>query len=125
MINKGDCVRVRPSLLTTIDPNMFRFTLTFEILLIVVLGGMGSITGTVIAATIVTILKEVLRSVEAPMDLGFISLPGIPGMRMVIFSLLLILVVLFYREGIMGQREWSWQGLLGARSKTPERGEDL
>lgn len=78
MIKKGDCVRVRPSLLTTIDPNMFRFTLTFEILLIVVLGGMGSITGTVIAATIVTILKEVLRSVEAPMDLGFISLPGIP-----------------------------------------------
>lgn len=125
MIKKGDCVRVRPSLLTTIDPNMFRFTLTFEILLIVVLGGMGSITGTVIAATIVTILKEVLRSVEAPMDLGFISLPGIPGMRMVIFSLLLILVVLFYREGIMGQREWSWQGLLGARNKTPERGEDL
>lgn len=112
-------------MLTTIDPNMFRFTLTFEILLIVVLGGMGSITGTVIAATIVTILKELLRSVEAPMDLGFISLPGIPGMRMVIFSLLLILVVLFYREGIMGQREWSWQGLLGARSKTPERGEDL
>jgi branched-chain amino acid transport system permease protein len=125
VIKKGDCVRVRPSLLTTIDPNMFRFTLTFEILLIVVLGGMGSITGTVIAATIVTILKEVLRSVEAPMDLGFISLPVIPGMRMVIFSLLLILVVLFYREGIMGQREWSWQGLLGARSKTPERGEDL
>lgn len=125
MIKKGDCVRVGPSLLTTIDPNMFPFTLTFEILLIVVLGGMGSITGTVIAATIVTILKEVLRSVEAPMDLGFISLPGIPGMRMVIFSLLLILVVLFYREGIMGQREWSWQGLLGARSKTPERGEDL
>jgi len=125
VIKKGDCVRVRPSLLTTIDPNMFRFTLTFEILLIVVLGGMGSITGTVIAATIVTILKEVLRSVEAPMDLGFISLPGIPGMRMVIFSLLLILVVLFYREGIMGQREWSWQGLLGARSKTPERDEDL
>ena len=38
------------------------------------------------------------------MDLGFVSLPGIPGMRMVIFSLLLIVVVLFYREGIMGRR---------------------
>lgn len=110
------------SLLTTIDPNMFRFILTFEILLIVVLGGMGSITGTVIAATIVTILKEVLRGVEAPMNLGFISLPGIPGMRMVIFSLLLILVVLFYREGIMGQRELSWEGLFGPRNGRPERG---
>ncbi|MGI6621421.1 MAG: branched-chain amino acid ABC transporter permease [Bacillota bacterium] len=112
------------SLLTTIDPNMFRFTLTFEILLIVVLGGMGSITGTVIAATIVTVLKEVLRGVEAPMDLGFVSLPGIPGMRMVIFSLLLIVVVLFYREGIMGRRELSWGRVLGTRDKTPDRGAD-
>ncbi|HHW91541.1 MAG TPA: branched-chain amino acid ABC transporter permease [Firmicutes bacterium] len=113
------------SLLTTIEPNMFRFTLTFEILLMVVLGGMGSITGTVIAATIVTILKEVLRGVEAPMNLGFISLPGIPGMRMVIFSLLLILVVLFYREGIMGQRELSWERLLGQKDSSPERGVEI
>lgn len=113
------------SLLTTIDPSMFRFTLTFEILLIVVLGGMGSITGTVIAATIVTILRELLRSVEAPMDLGFVSLPGIPGMRMVIFSVLLIVVVLFYREGIMGQNEWSWDRLFGRRYETPERGAEI
>src|SRR5574340_362545 len=48
-------------LLTTIDPKMFTFMLTFNILLVVVLGGIGSITGSAIAAVAVTILMEALR----------------------------------------------------------------
>jgi branched-chain amino acid transport system permease protein len=48
-------------LITSVDPTMFRFTFTFQILLIVVLGGMGSLTGSVISAVIITILMEVLR----------------------------------------------------------------
>ena len=59
------------------------------------------------------------------MDLGFISCQEYRGCIVVIFSSCLSWWSCFYREGIMGQREWSWQGLLGARSKTPERGEDL
>jgi len=97
------------TLIATIDPNMFRFIFTFQILLMIVLGGMKSITGTVVGATIVTILLEALRSVESPIDLGFIVIPGIPGMRMVIFSLTLILIVVFMREGILGERELSWR----------------
>ncbi|MDK2928042.1 MAG: branched-chain amino acid transport system permease protein [Bacillota bacterium] len=105
---------LQASLITSIDPNMYRFPLTFQILLIVVLGGMGSITGTVIAATVVTVLMEFLRIVESPLTLGALTLPGIPGMRMVVFSLLLIVVILFYRNGIMGEREFSWEAA-GAR----------
>ncbi|MDK2835805.1 MAG: branched-chain amino acid transport system permease protein [Thermosediminibacterales bacterium] len=97
------------NLITTVDPTMFMFPLTFQILLIVVLGGMGSITGSVISAVIVTILMEALRVVESPMHLGFIDVPGIPGMRMVIFSALLMIVILFYRQGFMGQREFTWE----------------
>ncbi|HET6439122.1 MAG TPA: branched-chain amino acid ABC transporter permease, partial [Anaeromyxobacter sp.] len=48
-------------LLTTIDPKMFTFLLTFNILLVVVLGGIGSISGSVIAAIGVTVLMEALR----------------------------------------------------------------
>ncbi|PKM49562.1 MAG: branched-chain amino acid ABC transporter permease [Firmicutes bacterium HGW-Firmicutes-7] len=95
-------------LIGTIDPNMFRFVLTFNILLIVVLGGIGSITGTVIAATAVTILMEVLRFIESPISLGAIHIPGIPGMRMVIFSLMLMGVILFYPKGLMGRNEFNW-----------------
>ena len=46
------------------------------------------------------------------MKIGFISLPGISGMRMVVYSVILILVVLFLRQGIMGEKEISWNLLL-------------
>ncbi|HHX24174.1 MAG TPA: branched-chain amino acid ABC transporter permease [Thermoanaerobacterales bacterium] len=97
---------------STIDPTMFRFFFTYQILLIVVLGGMGSITGSMISACVMTVLMEMLRVVESPMKIGFISLPGISGMRMVVYSMILILVVLFLRQGIMGEKEISWNLLL-------------
>ena len=53
------------------------------------------------------------RSVENPLDLGPIHIPGIPGMRMVIFSLALIFIILFRHEGIMGMREITWDGIIG------------
>jgi len=45
------------------------------------------------------------------MQMGSFTIPGIPGMRMVIFSLILMLVILFARKGIMGRRELSWSFL--------------
>lgn len=92
------------SLISTIDPLMFRFILTFNILLIVVVGGMGSVSGSVISAIVVTVLMEVLRV----LDQGFLGLPELPGLRMVVFSLLLMAVVLFYPRGIMGNEELSY-----------------
>lgn len=100
------------NLLGTIDPAMFKSTLTFNILLIIVLGGMGSITGTVISAFVVTISQEALRFLDQPMDLGFFVIPGVAGMRMVVFSVMLMLVVLFYRHGLMGTNEFSWNKFL-------------
>lgn len=96
------------SLLTTIDPKMFLFTLTFNVLMIVVTGGLGSITGSVLSGIGITVLLEWLRIVENPITFGSWELPGVPGMRMVVFSLVLILVILFRREGIMGMREITW-----------------
>lgn len=100
------------NLLGTVDPALFKFTLTFNILLIIVLGGIGSITGTVISAFIVTIAGEVLRFLDQSMDLGFVVIPGVAGMRMVVFSILLMLVVLFYRHGLMGTNEFNWDKLI-------------
>ncbi|HYF81617.1 MAG TPA: branched-chain amino acid ABC transporter permease [Clostridia bacterium] len=104
------------SLIGAVDPLMFRFFLTFNILLIIVLGGMGSITGTVISAFVITIAQEVLRFLDEPM---FPSIPALPGLRMVVFSALLMIVVLFFRHGLMGTREFSWDKLLGVFSKKP------
>ncbi|KHK02646.1 branched-chain amino acid ABC transporter permease [Desulfovibrio sp. TomC] len=99
------------SLLTTIDPKMFLFTLTFNILMIVVAGGLGSLSGTIMAGIGITVMLEWLRVVENPVDLFGFELPGVPGMRMVVFSLALIMIILFRREGLMGMRELSWQSL--------------
>ncbi len=105
------------SLLTTIDPKMFLFTLTFNVLMIVVAGGLGSLTGSVLAGIGITVLLEWLRVVENPVDLLGFSLPGIPGMRMVVFSLALIVIILFRREGLMGMRELTWRSLAGVFSR--------
>jgi branched-chain amino acid transport system permease protein len=101
------------NLLGAINPLLFRFTLTFNILLIIVLGGMGSITGTVISAFIVTTGLEFLRFLDQPFSLGFVQVPGIAGLRMVVFSALLMLVVLFFRRGLMGTNEFSWDYIVG------------
>lgn len=115
------------NLMGTIDPNMFKFSLTFNILLIIVIGGMGSITGTVISAFAVTILGEVLRflDMEKQFDLGILKFTGIPGLRMVVFSILLMIIVLFFRQGIMGTKEFSWKAIFKYTSKKPlEEGGD-
>ena len=103
--------------LSTIDPKMFNFLLTFNVLMFVVAGGLGSLTGSLLGATIVTILLEWLRAIEEPMDFGVFEIPGIPGMRMVVFSLILLAIILFRREGIMGTREITWKTIfsLGRR----------
>lgn len=105
-------------LIGTIDPLMFRFLLTFNIVLIVVLGGIGSITGSVIASVVITISMEVLRALDADLKIGGYIIKGIPGMRMVVFSALLMMVILFYQRGLMGTNEFSWDWILNRKKKT-------
>lgn len=99
-------------LIGTIDPMMFRFVLTFNILLIVVLGGIGSITGNVVAAVVVTVLMEQMRFLDQAINFGFMETQAIPGLRMVVFSVMLMAVILWYPKGLMGQSEFSWNKLL-------------
>ena len=99
-------------LITTISPMLFTFFLTFNLLIIITIGGLGSITGSVLAAIAFAWGSELLRAVEEPMNiLGLVTIPGVPGMRMVIFSIILIVVMLFARQGFMGRREFTWQWL--------------
>jgi branched-chain amino acid transport system permease protein len=99
------------SLITTIDPKMFNFQLTYNILMFVVVGGLGSITGSAIGAVVITILLEWLRLVEDTITIGSFQIPGVPGMRMVIFSVILLFIILKRREGIIGGYEFSWDSV--------------
>ncbi len=79
-------------------PASFDFMASINILVMVVLGGMGSMLGSVIAATVLTALPLVLQSLSE--------------YRMVIYSLLLIIVMIFKPSGLMGQYDFSLTGLL-------------
>ncbi len=108
--------------LSTIDPKMFNFLLTFNVLMFVVAGGLGSLTGSLLGAGIITVLLEWLRILEEPMTIGSLEIPGVPGMRMVVFSLALLGIILFRREGIMGTRELTWGKLVARFRRHPEGG---
>jgi branched-chain amino acid transport system permease protein len=111
-------------MITTIDPKMFTFTLTFNILLIVVLGGIGSISGSVISAVVVTILMEALRFLDEPMNLIIFRTEGLPGLRMVVFSILLMAMIIYRQRGLMGDAEFSWDTLQGFFVKKGRKGGD-
>ena len=85
----------------------FKVAMTYEILLMVVLGGIGSITGSIIGALLFISASEWwLRGLDSGTFLG-INAPGVfrNGFRLVVFSVIIMVVVLFFRKGIMGDKE--------------------
>lgn len=100
------------ALISTIDPNLFTFLLSYQVVTVVVLGGVGSITGNLIGSALYVSLFEILRPLDQAMTIGSLTIPGFPGMRLVIFSALFMIVIIFYRRGIMGTHEFSWNWLL-------------
>ena len=105
---------------TTINATPFNTVMTYEILLIVVIGGIGSITGSVIGAFLFTAASEWwLRGLDAGRWLGISSSLMRPGFRKVVFAILIMLIVLFYSQGIMGTREFSWEGFIGGLKNLP------
>lgn len=107
----------------SIDTKTFQVTLTYNILLIVVLGGIGSVTGSIIGSFLINGGQEWLRFFDEPLSIGGVSIPLFrTGFRMVIYSLLLMIVVLFWRRGIMGTSEFTWDGLFGLFKKKNKGG---
>ena len=107
-------------LMMAIDPRLFAFILTYNVLLIVVLGGTGSITGSVVGAMLVMISMEWLRFLDGPLNLIFVRTTGAPGLRMVVFSILLLTCVIFRQQGLLGNKEFSWDGLANACLKVKQ-----
>ena len=85
----------------------FKSTMTYEILLIVVIGGIGSISGSCIATFLYVACSEWwMRFLDTETYIGTFKVPLLhSGFRMVVFSVVIMVVVLFFRKGIMGDRE--------------------
>ena len=96
----------------------------FDILLMVVIGGMGSVTGSVIASFLYIACSEWwLRFLDNEMVIGTFQVPFLrSGFRMVVFSVVIMIVVLFFRRGIMGDKEL-WDIGAAAKSRMDKKGE--
>lgn len=86
------------SYLGILNPSSFGFMKSIEILVMVVLGGMGSMVGSVLSATVLTAIPELLRAFSE--------------YRMIVYSMLLITVMIFKPSGLMGQYDFSLSHLL-------------
>lgn len=104
----------------------FKVSMTYEILLMVVLGGIGSISGSVIGALLFIFASEWwLRGLDSGSFLG-INAPNVfrNGFRLVVFSVIIMIVVLFFSKGIMGDQElpdkirsWKKNGLFSKKNR--------
>lgn len=104
----------------TVKASVYNSAMTYEILLIVILGGLGSITGSCIGAFLYVACSEWwLRGLDSGTFLG-ITAPGLfrNGFRLVVFSVIIMCVVLFWRKGIMGDKEFDVEKIFGRRQKT-------
>jgi branched-chain amino acid transport system permease protein len=76
-----------------LEPNLFDFLKSVDVLVIVVLGGLGSLSGSMLAAILLALISTYLQS--------------FPEIRMVLYSLILIVIMIFRPQGLMGSREIS------------------
>jgi branched-chain amino acid transport system permease protein len=94
-----------------LSTNDFQFIKSFEIIIMIVIGGMGSMTGAILGAIVVTLLPELLRYLQNVQDQNLEPLLGIDlpfnigDLRLVIFALILILTMIFRPQGILGTSE--------------------
>lgn len=87
------------------SPKAFLFVETFNIITMLIVGGMGSISGSVIGAVGITILSEVLRNAERGVNLGYVQIPPVYGASQILMAVIFILLIIYRPEGIMGKRE--------------------
>lgn len=96
---------------TAINPNTYSFEITFLIVIMLVIGGQGSVTGAVVGAVIMTIVPVLLRDLERRLDLV--------GISQLIIAVALIGFMIFRRQGLMGSREFSLSAILSKLRRSP------
>jgi branched-chain amino acid transport system permease protein len=92
-----------------IKPDLFNFMKSIDILVIVVLGGMGSLSGSILAAILLAIISTYLQSFAE--------------LRMIIYAIMLLLIMIFRPQGLMGTKEFSLSGIF--RKKESSHGNSI
>jgi branched-chain amino acid transport system permease protein len=107
--------------ITSFSPKSFSFTQAFSIITMLVIGGLGSVSGSVIGVVLITVFSELLRNAERGFDMGALHVPPLYGASQILMAVLFVLVIVFKPAGIMGGREIDVRGIL-RRIVPPRRG---
>lgn len=97
--------------------DMFFMQLTFLSLAMLVIGGMGSLAGAVIGVVLLSLLIEVFRIAERGISIGDIQLSIPAGSQELALAFLMLVVLIFRKDGLMGWREISWPSAMNRGSR--------
>lgn len=109
-------------LITAITPHSFSYSLTFNIVMMVIIGGPGSISGSVVGAALLTVFPEIMRVFERGGSILGINLPPMYGLSNIVLAITMIVILFFKPNGLMGFREFQFPCLLGRRKSMAEKG---
>ena len=95
-------------LILNLYPRVFGLHLVFNVVTMIIIGGLGSISGAVLGAAIMTGFTEILAPIEEGFNfMGFFEVPRLLGLTTLLLAALLIIILVLRPEGIMGSREFS------------------
>ncbi len=97
--------------ITSFSPKAFYFAETFSVITMLIVGGMGSVSGSIIGAAVVTLISEILRNAERGANLGFIQIPPMYGASQILMAIIFVLVIIFWPRGLLGGREINFERL--------------
>jgi branched-chain amino acid transport system permease protein len=95
--------------ITSFSPTVFYFDLTFRVITMLVVGGLGSVSGSVLGVVLITVLAEALRRLEDTTEYY--------GLSQIVLAVIFILIMIFRREGLLGQREIALDSLFAKGGK--------
>jgi branched-chain amino acid transport system permease protein len=101
--------------LTAFSPSQFYFSITFQVVVMLIVGGLTTVTGAVAGTIVVAVLSEFLRRLENGFSLGSLHVAGHIGLTQLAIGSLTILVLVFRRDGLFGR--WELDELIGRASR--------
>jgi branched-chain amino acid transport system permease protein len=91
--------------ITSFSPRSFYFAQAFSVITMLVIGGLGSVSGSVVGVVLISVVSELLRNAERGAVIGTLRIPPIYGASQVLMAVLFILIIVFRPQGLLGGRE--------------------
>lgn len=96
-------------LIVSINPQVFNLAFVFQIIAMLAIGGIGTISGAILGAAIVTFLTEILLPIQEGFSLFSLQVPPLIGLVNLLMAILLIVIMIYRPDGIMRGKEISYE----------------